>query len=155
MDSALGIDTPQIGALVGVAQLAAVPIALSTPLIVARWGSSSLLLWGTAGTAFTLMPLALVPHWAAAGIGFTATIALASLVRPAFMMYTMEVVSARWRTAMSGSGTFSVGLSWAITAFGGGLLISYVSFRAMFLSAALLTLLGAATFWLHLRQRKK
>jgi MFS family permease len=146
MDNGLGISTAQIGSLLAVAQLLAVPAALFTPLLAARWGNARVLMWGTFAVAMSLLPLALIPHWIAAAFGFISLIVLVSVTRPVFIVYTQEAVARPWWSTMSGATTMTVGLSWGVTAFGGGYMISSVGYSGLFLTGALLTAAGALLF---------
>jgi predicted MFS family arabinose efflux permease len=147
LDVGLGVPTAQIGALVGVARLLAVPAGLVMPSIVARWGKGRTVALGALGVALSVLPLALVPHWLAAGLGLVSMTALAAVARSALIVFAMEAVAPRWRAAMSGATTMSASVSWAATAYGGGYLISKMGYRGVFLVGAASTVVGAALFW--------
>jgi len=99
--------------------------------------------------AVSLLPLAIVPHWSAAGIGFMGVIALSSIRDPALNVYAMEVVSPAWRTAMSGAVMMAQGLSFSAVALGGGYAITTLGYRSPFLTGACLTAMGALLFWAY------
>jgi MFS family permease len=153
MDDNLGIATSQIGTLLAIAQLLAVPAALLTPLLAARWGNGRVLLWGTVAVALSLLPLALIPHWIAAAAGFISLIVLVSVTRPVFIVYTQEAVARPWWSVMSGATTMTVGLSWGVSAFGGGYMITSVGYSGLFLTGALLTAAGALLFGIYSLRR--
>jgi predicted MFS family arabinose efflux permease len=153
MDDNLGIATSQIGTLLAIAQLLAVPAALLTPLLAARWGNGRVLLWGTVAVALSLLPLALIPHWIAAAVGFISLIVLVSVTRPVFIVYTQEAVARPWWSVMSGATTMTVGLSWGVSAFGGGYMITSVGYSGLFLTGALLTAAGALLFGIYSLRR--
>jgi predicted MFS family arabinose efflux permease len=96
--------------------------------------------------ALALLPLALIPHWAAAGLGYVGMIALASLVRPALSVYFLELTPPSWRPALSGATTMALGLSWAGISAGGGYMIVALGYPAFFLASAGLTVLGVVVF---------
>jgi predicted MFS family arabinose efflux permease len=129
------------------ARLLAVPAGLLMPVIAARWGNGRTVALGALGVSLSLLPLALVPHWAAAGLGFMALTALAAIARSAFIVFAMEAVESRWRAAMSGATTLSASVSWAATAYGGGYLIDVIGYRGVFLIGAVSTMVGAGLFW--------
>ncbi|MFN2167299.1 MAG: MFS transporter, partial [Anaerolineae bacterium] len=79
MDEGLGVPTALIGTLSAAGQLLSVPAALAAPLLVVRWGNPRIVSWGMMGMALLLLPLALVPQWAAAGLGFVSSTALFSV----------------------------------------------------------------------------
>jgi len=147
LDADLHVPLAQIGLLIGTARLLAVPAGLVMPLLSARWGTGRTVVLGALGVALGLLPLALVPHWLAAGLGFMAMTALAAIARSAFIVFTMESVPARWRGTMSGATTMSASVSWGATAYGGGYLIQTMGYRGVFLIGAALTLAGAGLFW--------
>ena len=49
----------------------------------------------------------------------------------------------------------AAGLSFAIMALGGGLLLSLLAFRDLFLLGTLFSLTGTFTFWLHILASKR
>ncbi len=146
MDTELGASAARIGGFLAIGQLISVPAALLTPLFAARWGHERAIVWGTFGLALALLPFALIPHWAAAGFSFMAMLVVISIARPAFMVYTQEIVARHWQGTMSAITTMAIGISWAAMAFGGGYLITSVGYRALFLIGAGLTAIGAALF---------
>ena len=155
MDAGLHISTVHIGALSAVGRLLAVPTALTVPLLTARWGNGHTAAWASLGIAISLLPLALISHWGAAGLGFIGAIALTSIRYPTFLVYTMEVVSPGWRGTMSGAGEMASGLSFSAMALGGGYIIAVLGYRSLFLTSATLTAIGTFIFWMHLRTRRR
>lgn len=151
LDDGLQLPTAQIGALVAVGQLLAVPMALATPALIARWGADRIIMLGALGMAISLVPLALIAHWLMASFSFMSLIVLASVARPATMVYQMELIPPGWRAAMSGATTLAVGLSWAGIAWGGGYVIAALGYRSLFLASAGLTAAGVLLFWVCFR----
>ena len=151
LDAGLHVPTAQIGVLSAAGQLLAVPAALAAPLLMARWGKERTFVLGSLGIALSLLPLALISHWGAAGLGFMGMMALVSIARPANTIYHQEIVSPGWRSAMSGATTMAAGLSWSAMAFGGGYLITALGYRSLFLTGAGLTVAGALLFWGYFR----
>jgi MFS family permease len=151
LDDALRIPTPQIGALLAVGQLLAVPAALLMPLLTARWGNGRTFIIGALGTGLVLLPLALIPHWIAAGISFMGVIALASITRPTINVYMMEIIAPDWRVMIASATGMAAGLSWAAIALGGGRIIAALGYRSLFLLGIGLTIIGALLFWAYFR----
>jgi MFS family permease len=147
LNTALQVPTAQIGWLSAAGQLLSVPAALATPPLMARWGKGRTYALASLGVALCLLPVALIPHWAAAGLGFMGMVALAAIARPASMVYHQEIVTPGWRAAMSGSTTMASALSWAAMAFGGGYLITALGYRRLFLTGAGITTAGVLLFW--------
>ncbi|RIK47463.1 MAG: hypothetical protein DCC57_14365 [Chloroflexi bacterium] len=148
MDAELSVATGQIGMLAAVARLMGVPAALLTPVLVARWGAPRAVLGASTMTALSMLPLALIPHWGAAGLGYVGVTALSSIRYPAFLIYSMELVPPNWRGTLAGAGEMSGGLSFALMAFVGGYLIEAQGFTALFLTGAVLATVGTLLFYL-------
>lgn len=149
LDTDLVLPTPEIGALIGIARLLAIPTAMLAPLAMARWGIERTVAIGAVGVALGLILLGLIPHWAAAGIGLMVMTALAAIARSAFIVYSLETVSARWRVTMSAATTMAAHLSRMMTSFGGGLAVPHIGYRGLFLAGAALTAAGALLFWIR------
>jgi MFS family permease len=151
MDAGLHAPISLIGSLVAVGQLMSGVAALAMPLLAKRWGKERVIALGTVGVAFSLLPLALIPHWAAAGAGFVAAIALTSMVETAYYVYGQEIVSPSWRPVMSGAIWMGGGLGGSSLLIGGGHIITALGYGSLFLTAAGLTCAGAILFWAYFR----
>jgi MFS family permease len=155
LDEGLQVATAQIGGMLAVAQLLAVPAALAAPLLAVRIGKVRLITGGTVAIGLSILILVFVPHWLAVGIGFLLMLAMVSLVRPIFTVYVLESVAEPWRGTISGATSLAISLSWAASAGGGGYLIAQVGYPPLFAIGALMTFVGAGVFALqaHLRSR--
>jgi Na+/melibiose symporter-like transporter len=153
LDVALSVPTAQIGLLMAVGQMLAVPFALTTPLFVARVGNARTFAWTSLALATVLVPLALVPRLGVAAGAFIAIVALAAMARPAVQVYQMQVVRPAWRDAMAGATAAGSGLMWVLVGLGGGYLITTQGFSSMFLASAVLTGAGTLLFLVHLWSR--
>ena len=154
MDQQLLVSTAMIGAIAALGRLTGVPTALVTPALIQRWGIIKVVLWGSMLTGICLLPMALVEHWLAAAIGFIGTLALTSVRYASFVVYILDLVPKAHQSIMAGSGEMAAGLSFAMMALGGGLMLSLFAFRDLFLLGALLSFVGTFTFWLHVRGLK-
>ena len=152
LDAALGLPTAQIGALMAVGQLLAVPAAMATPLVTARWGQHASIGLGTLFLGFCLLPLALVPHWAAAALSWVAMIVLVAIVRPAYMVYTQRLVRPTWQPLMSGATNLAAGLGRAAMLLIAGPLIATLGYRRYFVVPAALMAAGGLFFGLYFRR---
>jgi MFS family permease len=146
MDDGLGVATPTIGTLSAVAQLLSAGAALVTPALSKRLGTRRVFVWSSLGAALCVLPLALVPHWSAVGLGYLGISALYGMAFPAINVYQMELVSSDWRTAMSGATAMANGLNWSASSFVGGQVIEQWGYLPLFLASAGLTLVGALLF---------
>jgi MFS family permease len=151
LDVDLRLSTAQIGMLMGVAQLLAVPASMVMPPLAARWGNGLTYLLGTWAMMPSLLLIAFIPHWAAAGLGYMGLFAFIGLARPAIVAYQMAIVAPEWRTLMAGATTAAVGLGWAVASLGGGYLALEAGYSTLFITGALLTGLSAAVFWVAFR----
>jgi MFS family permease len=142
MDSALDAPALLIGGLAGAAQLVAGIATLSMPLLAKRWGKQRVIGWGSIGAALSLLPLALIPHWAAAGVGYIGAFALATTVNAAIFVYSQELVPPAWQAVMSGSVWMGMGIGGAAIVVGGGYLITALGYVSLFLTAAGVTAAG-------------
>ncbi len=68
-----------------------------------------------------------------AGLGYIGVIALTSIRYPSFLIYTMGIMPARYRSVMSGAGEMSAGFSFSLMALAGGYLIANQGYRDLFL----------------------
>ena len=148
LDAGLHLATAQIGLLTGAAKLVAVPAALVTPFFVARWGRCRTVVWGTIGVALSLLLLALVPHWSAAGVGFIGFTAFFAITSPVCSVYNQELVPPAWRPTMAGIVNTAIGLGTAAMSLGGGYAIAALGYRTLFLSSVALSACSALFFWL-------
>jgi hypothetical protein len=130
-------------------QLLTAPAALAVPKLIRRWGQEGTYVWASLGIAIALLPLALVPHWGAAWLGLMGLMALTAITRPTIAVYHQDIVSPGWRAAMSGGTSTAAALSWAVMAFGGDCIIGEPGYRAIFLTGAGLTAIGAMLFWAY------
>jgi predicted MFS family arabinose efflux permease len=146
LDEGLGVSTARIGLLFAIIQLSATPAALVMPLLSERWGNYKVVVGSTLGVAASMLPLALISHWAAATVGRMGVYALSSIADPAIGIYQMELVPPLWRSIMSGAVSMALGLSWTALAFGGGYLIAALGYRELFLLAGALTTAGTLLF---------
>jgi MFS family permease len=147
LDTAMGAPTSLIGTLSAIGSLTTVLAGLATAVLLGRLGKGRTLLWGAFGLVLGLLPLALLPHWLAAGIGLVVTSAAESIAGAAFTVYSQEIVPPRWRAAMSGAGLMAWGLSSSMVSLGGGYIIASSGYRRLFLAGAGIALVGAMLFW--------
>jgi MFS family permease len=151
LDDRLGVATSTIGAMSGISQLLSSMAALSTPLLARRWGNRRIFAWGSLGVGLAMLPLALVPHWTAAGMSLLGVVAFNGMAFPAINVYQMQLVSVGWRTTMSGSTAMASGLSWSATSFFGGLAIERWGYKPFFLVSGAVTVCSAVLFGLYFR----
>jgi predicted MFS family arabinose efflux permease len=148
LDAGLGASSGLIGALMAVGNLLPGVATLAAPLAMARWGKKPTVLMGYVGMAASLLPLALVPHWVAAGVGYVGYLSLMALMQPALTVFGQEIVAPGWRPTMSGALMLAQGAGSALLAIVGGYAITALGFQSPYWIAAGLTGVGALVFWL-------
>jgi MFS family permease len=151
LDDGLGVSTALIGALSAAGQLLAVPSALMAPLLVARAGNVRIVSRGTLGMAVCLLPLALVPHWALAGLGLISSTALFSATVGPIRVFSQELVTPRWRASMASAFMMGPGLAFSAVSLLGGYAIAALGYQTLFLVAASLMAGSGIFFWRYFR----
>lgn len=151
LDLNLKASTALIGGLAAVAQLIAIPAALLMPLFTRLLGRFALFVAGLVGMSGSLVLMAMVPHWAAAGLAFIGIACMHAIVGPTSVVFQQEIVAYEWREVISGATTMAIGIGSAGIAFGGGFMLSGLGYRSLFLAGAVSVALGALIFWLYFR----
>jgi MFS family permease len=151
LDSRLGASAATIGLLTGLGRLMSAPAALIVPALIARTGKFRAILGGSIGIGLSLLPLALIPSLFGAGAGYLGVQAFFVLTSPAFTLFSLELTTPGWRTAMASASNFATGLGMAAMALGGGYLIGALGYRTLFLVGAGLSILCAGLFGAYFR----
>lgn len=151
MDNGLGAPTAQVGLITGLGRLLAVPIVLTMPMLSARWGHRHLVTGSSLSAVFFLLPLALIPQWWAAGLGYMGVMAGSSIRYTSFMVFIMAMIKPEQRSFMSGLSEMTAGLSFAAMALVGGYMIVNQGYQTLFLTGAAATLVGTLLFWGYFR----
>lgn len=154
LDTFFGLPTTQIGTIAAITLLLTVPAALITPAFAGKWGNDRTFFVGMIGMGCCMIPLALFQHPLVAAVSYICLMIFAAATKPTIYVYRLEIVTAVWWAAMSGTGGTAHGLGQAMSAFTGGYLITAVGFQTFYLLAALLTFCGAIGFWFFARQQR-
>ncbi len=149
MDQHLLVSTALIGAMAAIGRLTGVPTALATPWLVQRWGNIRVILGSSLVATLCLLPMALVEHWLAASFGYIGAISMMSVRYTAFIVYILDLVPRKHQALMAGTGEAAAGLSFAMMALGGGLILTAFAFRDLFLLGTFVSFTGTALFWLY------
>jgi MFS family permease len=152
LDSALLVSTARIGLLIALGRLLGIPAALATGTLTARYGNRGVVIGASIGTALSILPIALIPHWGAAGLSLIGVIGLSGIRYPASMVYFMELVPPAQRATVSGLTEMAAGICFTAMTFGGGYIIAAFGYRSLFLLGAALTGLSALVFWRSFRE---
>lgn len=152
LDTELSISTARIGLLFAIGQIIAGPTALFAPYLIQRRGKLPTIVGATLGIAGSLMFMALVPHWAGVGAGFTGVIGMLSITRAVTNVYQMEIVAPEWRGLMSGVVSMAMGIGFSSMALLGGIyVIPNIGYSGLFLLGAGMVTSSALLFWFFFR----
>jgi MFS family permease len=155
MDTALHVSPAAIGTVMGVAQILPIAVALSLPLLMARWGTSKTFIRANLAMAVCLAVLAAATGvWMAAG-AYVAIIAVLTLTGTSRDMLGQELVIPRWRTSSQGVAMIGMALGWATAGIVGGTLIEAAGFGALFLAGAVAAVLATILLFGYLRRAGK
>ncbi len=151
LDSHLHVPVAQIGLIKSLAMLIAVPAALTTPFLTHRLGKPRTIILTILCASLSLIPLALVPQWLAAGVGYMAMMAFFTISSSAITVYSQEIVGPAWRTAVSGVTNMAVGVGMAATSLAGGYMVVGPGYTALFLGCGGLILCSMALYAVYFR----
>ena len=149
LDSELATPTTVIGVISASAQLMGLTAFLA-PQAAAWWGRNHVVRMGLLGVFIAYLPLILVTHWLAVGVGYIILVAVLSITYPMFGVFSQSSVGPQWRTMMSSVASMSIGLGVALASFGGGYIIASSGFKTLFMVGCLSGLLGAGIAWFFL-----
>ena len=153
LNAELGISPSSIGWMIGLAQLLSVPAALVMPYVLAKTNHVQVFTYTTLGIALALLPMAFIPRWEAAGLGYISVTVLTAVRRPAFTVFHQELITPSWRSTMSAVTTSTALIGFAITSFGGGRLALSMGYTQLFLLGVVITCISVVPFWVLAAQR--
>ncbi|MCB0018571.1 MAG: MFS transporter, partial [Anaerolineales bacterium] len=148
LDEALMVPTSRIGLITGFGRLLGVPMSLTVPWLVSRFGNFKLVHLSLGLIALLIVPLALVPYWPVAALAVIGISSMGSVRYLSFIGFTMALVSDKQRSLISGTNEMAIGAGFAISSFIGGYLIAWLGYRELFLFGSALTVLGTVVFGL-------
>lgn len=154
MDTDLALSAAAIGLLTGVGQFTTILVPLLGPRLAMRYGNGWTLMAATLGMALSLLPLALIPHWSAAGVGRLGILALSAVWMPALQVFQMELVDSRWRSLTYGIISMAMGFAYATVSFAGGYLVATWGYATLFLLGGGFSMVGAGLMWGMLRSSR-
>jgi predicted MFS family arabinose efflux permease len=151
LDAKLTMPLSQIGVVFALAQVLPILSTLAAPWLLARWGvSRSMMAVGLANAA-SLLFIALISTQAAAATGYIVFMAVVPIAAVVAVVFSQEIVEARWRTVASMA--YTIGLAFGLGTYAGlgGILITRFGYSALFFTGAFLALLMVALIWGYLR----
>lgn len=136
LDVALELATVQIGILIGMGRVVGIGGAILAPAVASRLGNGQTVALTSLAAAMALVPLALISHWAAAGVAFVVlNISMATLA-PAQYLFMFSLVGERWRLAIASTSIAAGVAGFSLMALGGGYVIARFGYPSIFLLAA-------------------
>ncbi|HEX5688658.1 MAG TPA: MFS transporter, partial [Roseiflexaceae bacterium] len=153
LDRELLVPTAQIGAIIAAGRLLGVPAALATSTLTARYGNRAVVIAATIGTALSILPIAFVPHWSVAGLGFVGVVGFSWIRYASSLVYFLELVPPSRRATVTGVMEMSAGFCFTAITLSGGYTIELLGYQSLFLAGAALTGVSALLFWLFFRNR--
>jgi MFS family permease len=151
MDTELHLTASSIGLITGAGQSIAIMAPMLTPRLAARRSNGWTLVVTTLGTTLSLIPLALVPHWAAAGLGRMGILVLSAMWMPALQVFQMELVDSEWRSVAYGAVSTAMGLGFGSISLAGGYIITATGYSNLFLVGIGLSTVATVVMWAILR----
>ena len=155
MDTDLQLSTSAIGMITSVVQVAAIVASLLTPRMMARYNNGGTLLLTTIGVAISLLPMGLIPHWAAAGAGRIGFQVASAMWIPVLQVFQMELVDSEWRALTYGITSMAMGFGFGSFSLVGGYIIEAFGYRRVFLVGAGLEFVSALVLWVVLKKQFK
>jgi predicted MFS family arabinose efflux permease len=151
MDTELHLSTASIGLIASVGQALAILAPLINPRLVARRSSGWVAMVATLGVAVSLVPLATIPHWAAAGLSRLIFVVVSAVWLPAVQAFQMERIDPEWRSIGYGAMAMAMGSGFGSTSIVGGYVVAAAGYRTLFALGIALSLGAAAIMWGILR----
>lgn len=153
LDRVLSTPTTTIGVISASAQLMGLT-ALLVPLATDRWGRNRIIRYGLFCVFVAFIPLILIAHWLAVGIGFMTLVAVLSLTYPTLGVFSQSMVKPQWRTVIASAMSMSVGIGVALTSLGGGFVVAKFGYQTLFILGASAGILGSLVIWRFLPHEK-
>jgi AAHS family benzoate transporter-like MFS transporter len=117
-----------------------------------RYGKRRTYVGAAVLAAGSMLPLALIPTWAAAGLAYLGLYVGGMIVDAAYSVFSQEAVTAGWRSTMAGVTLTAEGISRTLVGFAGGMAIVAFGYRTMFLIVAAIASAAGAVFWAYFRK---
>ncbi len=148
MDEELRLSPGAIGILGALGQLCAVIVPFTVPRLSRYMNNGNLLAMASMGTAFMLLPLSLIEHWAGVGLGRLGVMSLSAIWMPVVQIYQMEMVQREWRPLAFALLSVALGLNYGTLSYFGGRVISHWGYPTLFLICAGLTVMGSLALFI-------
>jgi MFS family permease len=155
MDTDLHLSAAAIGGITSVGQALAILAPLINPRLAARRSNGWIAMMATMGIAVSLVPLALIPHWTAAGLSRLIFVVVSAVWLPAVQAFQMERIDPEWRSIGYGAVAMAMGSGFGSTSIVGGYIVAAAGYRTLFALGIALSLIAAGVMWGILRHTNK
>ena len=155
MDTELRLSAASIGLIASAGQALAILAPLVNPRLAARRSNGWVAMVATLGVALSLVPLALIQHWAAAGLSQLIYAVVSSIWLPALQAFQMERIDPEWRSIGYGAVAMAMGSGFSSTSIAGGYIVAATGYRALFALGIALSLAATAIMWGILRHASR
>lgn len=151
LDTKLTMTVSQIGVIFALAQVIPLLSTLAAPWLLARWGVGRAMIAVGLANAASLLFVALISTQVAAATGYIVFMAVVPVAAVVGVVFSQEIVEARWRTVASMA--YTIGLAFGLATYAGlgGMLITRYGYSALFFAGAFLALLMVGLIWGYLR----
>lgn len=153
MDTDLHLTASSIGLIGSVAQIGAIIATLITPRLLSLYSNGRVLFVTTIGVSLSLLPMALIPNWVAAGLGRIIYQIVSAIWIPTLQVFQMELVDSEWRALTYGATAMVMGFGFGSMSLAGGYIIAARGYGSFFFIGACFELLSAAILWWILKKR--
>jgi MFS family permease len=151
MDTDLHLTASSIGLITCIGQFVAAFSPFLAPRLAAYRSNGWTITVTTLGIAISILPFALIPHWAAVGLGRLGILSLSAIWMPALQVFQMELVDEGWRSLAYGATSMAMGFSFGSVSLIGGYIVVASGYQSLFLIGTFGTVLGTALMWILYR----
>jgi MFS family permease len=155
MDADLRLPASTIGLIASAGQFVAILAPLLAPRLAARRGLGWTMMVSALGIALSLVPLAWISNWAAAGLGRLGVAVMSAIWLPALQVFQMEQVEGHWRSLAYGAVSTAMALSFSSVSIAGGYIASATGYSNVFWLGATLSAAGSVAMWWLLNGKAK
>lgn len=155
LELGLGMETAQIGQLLGFGQLFSAFAALFAPAVTTRFSLQNAVLLSLIGLLISFLLLIWARHWLLVTIGYIGIRSLIAVSATFLIINRLELVESQWWGVLSGAAIASHGIGESGFLYAGGILIDTQGFGAFFWMNAVLVALCIVVYWMLFRQPRQ
>lgn len=138
LSDGLAVTASTTAIIMGLGRFVGLPVTFLLPVLTRRWAVRQLLIAIAISLGLVLVPMAMLPVWFVAGLGFLVASALMDISEPVFDVYRMESVPIAWQTRIAGTTLTASSCAQSAGGFVGGVVIKHHGYLVLFLGSAVL-----------------